>query len=70
MATKKKMYLTEKEYYNLVEDVNKLITKIGKKKEAITDSYSRSFLEAAGRAMGVVKYNVTSVNHSSPLKRK
>lgn len=59
---KKKMYLTSKEYWNLVEDVNKLIVKIGKKKEAISDSYSRDHLEAAKRALSVVKYNITSVN--------
>ncbi|MBR6843014.1 MAG: hypothetical protein IKM77_12050 [Prevotella sp.] len=62
---KKKMYLTSKEYWNLVEDVNKLIVKIGKKKEAISDSYSRDYLEAAKRALSVVKYNITSVNHAS-----
>ena len=70
MAKKSKIYLTDKEYWGLVEDVNKLMTKISKKREAISDSYSRSFLEAASRAMSVVKYNVTSVNHTSPARRK
>ena len=70
MATKKKTYLTDKEYYNLVEEANKLITKISKKRESISDSYSRSFLEAASRAMSVVKYNLTSVNHVTTSKRK
>ena len=38
MATKKKVYLTSKEKVSLVEDANKLMTKIGKKRESISDS--------------------------------
>lgn len=61
MATKKKVYLTSKEKVSLVEDANKLMTKIGKKRESITNSYERGFLEAARRAMEVVKYNLSHI---------
>lgn len=61
MATKKKVYLTSKEKVSLVEDANKLMTKIAKKRESITDSYERDFLEAARRAMEVVKYNLSHI---------
>lgn len=61
MATKKKTYLTTKEKEQLIEDANRLIMKIGKKKESITDSYERDFLEAARKAMTVVKYNLSHI---------
>jgi len=61
MATKKKTYLTRKEKEQLIEDANRLIMKIGKKKESITDSYERDFLEAARKAMTVVKYNLAHI---------
>lgn len=61
MATKKKVYLTSKEKVSLVEDANKLMTKIAKKRESITNSYERDFLEAARRDMEVVKYNLSHI---------
>lgn len=61
MATKKKVYLTAKEKTQLIEDANKLMNKIGKKRESITDSYERDFLEAARKAMTVVKYNLSHI---------
>ncbi len=61
MATKKKVYLTSKEKVSLVENANKLMTKIAKKRESITSSYERDFLKAAHRAMEVVKYNLSHI---------
>lgn len=61
MATKKKTYLTSKEKDQLINEANKLIAKIGKKRESITDSYERDFLEAARKAMTVVKYNLSHI---------
>ena len=37
------------------------VAKIGKKRESITNSYERDFLEAARRAMEVVKYNLSHI---------
>lgn len=61
MATKKKVHLTSKEKVSLVEDANKLMTKIAKKRESITSSYERDFLKAAYRAMEVAKYNLSHI---------
>ena len=60
MATKK-VYLTSKEKQALLKDANSLIEKLTKKKNSITDSYERSFLEAARRAAEIVKYNISTI---------
>lgn len=45
MAARKKMYLTSTEKLSIRESINKLILKISKKRDGISDSYERDYMK-------------------------
>lgn len=61
MAARKKMYLTSTEKMSILESINKLITKMEKKRDSISDSYERSYLKDTIKAVKDAKRSFSNI---------